>query len=429
MISSQIVISYENASVYEYLESANEILDTKVKERTAQLKDERDKLQRYLEIAEVLFLVLDKDEEIVLINRKGCEILGYAEEELTGKNWHENFTKKENKESARETFNSIINGRLVEYSDEIIVTKTGEERMVSWHNVALRDKEGNIEGTLSCGIDVTEGKRLREQLEYNKLKLELFANLSHELKTPLNLSFSALQMLNMYRYNSLTTIENEKLEKYTRIIRQNNFRLLRLVNNIIDITKINSNSYDFKLQNYDVVELIDKIVYYVSGYVENRNRILNFNSNVKDKMIACDPFSIERILLNLLSNAIKFTDEGNKISVDLYDKNDQVVISVKDNGIGIPEDKQEMIFERFRQIDKSFTRNNEGSGIGLTIVKLLTELHQGRIQLKSKVGEFTEFIIELPVIDAGDENELASSYDVGLESLVDRIDIEFSDIY
>ena len=115
--------------------------------------------------------------------------------------------------------------------------------------------------------------------------------------------------------------------------------------------------------------------------------------------------------------------------MDLYDKNDQVVISVKDNGIGIPEDKQEMIFERFRQIDKSFTRNNEGSGIGLTIVKLLTELHQGRIQLKSKVGEFTEFIIELPVIDAGDENELASSYDVGLESLVDRIDIEFSDIY
>lgn len=429
MLSSQIVISYENASVYEYFESTNEILDTKVKERTAQLKDERDKLQRYLEIAEVLFLVLDKDERIVLINRKGCEILGYAEEELTGKNWHENFTKKENKESARETFNSIINGSSVEYSDEIIVTKTGEDRMVSWHNVALRDKYGNIEGTLSCGIDVTEGKRLREQLEYNKLKLELFANLSHELKTPLNLSFSALQMLNMYRYNNLNTKENEKLEKYTRIIRQNNFRLLKLVNNIIDITKINSNSYDFRLQNYDLVELIAKIVHYISDYVENKNRILNFNSNVKSKMVVCDPFSIERILLNLLSNAIKFTDEGNKISVDLYDRNDHVVISVKDNGIGIPEDKQEMIFERFRQIDKSFTRSNEGSGIGLTIVKLLTELHHGKIQLKSNVGEFTEFIIELPVRHEGDENELASCYDVGLESLIDRIDIEFSDIY
>lgn len=429
MLSSQIVISLENASLYDHLESSNEILDTKVKERTAQLKEERDKLQRYLDIAEVLFLVLDKDEKIALINRRGCEVLGYCEDELLEQNWHDNFTKQENREKAWNTFTSIINGNSVDYSDEIVVTKTGEERMLSWHNVGLIDKEGNIEGILSCGIDVTEHKHLREQLEYNKLKLEFFANLSHELKTPLNLSFSALQILNLYRRNNLGLKANEKLEKYTNIIRQNNFRLLRLVNNLIDITKINCNSYDLKLQSCDIVELIKKIAYSVSDYVENKDRILDFNSNAKKKIIPCDPFSIERIILNLLSNAIKFTDEGDRISVNLHDKNDSIVISVKDNGIGIPEDKQKMIFQRFRQIDKSFTRNNEGSGIGLTIVKLLIEMHSGEITVNSKVGEFTEFIVELPVMKLGEENASVNNYDSGLESLIDRIDIEFSDIY
>ncbi|PAB55761.1 hypothetical protein CCE28_21585 [Anaeromicrobium sediminis] len=429
ILSSQIVISLENAKLYEGLERSNEILDTKVKERTVQLKKEKDKLQKYLDIAEVSFLILDKDGRIALINRKGCEILGYCEEELLGKKWNKNFIKKEDKKESKNKLEALINGESVEYWDRVIVTKTGEERIVSTHNVVLRDEEGNVEGTLSCGVDVTAYKLLREQLEYNKLKLELFANLSHELKTPLNLSFSALQMIDLYRNSDLSPKLNEKFGKYTNIIKQNNYRLLKLVNNIVDITKIASNSFDLNLQNHDIVELIRKITYSVSDYVENKNRILEFNSNMKSKVIACDPFNIERIILNLLSNAIKFTDEGDEISVSIYDKEESISIVVKDTGIGISKDKQKMIFERFRQVDKSFTRNSEGSGIGLTIAKLLIELHDGHITVESKVGKFTKFIIDVPIRELDEKYIYTNNYTNSGENLINRMDIEFSDVY
>ncbi|MFT5874584.1 MAG: histidine kinase [Clostridium sp.] len=429
MLSSQIVISLENANLYEDLERSNEILDNKVKVRTAQLKEERDKLQKYLDIAEVSFLVLDKDEKVVLINRKGCEILGYSEEEILGKKWYENFVEEKYREKIKTAFEKTLNGEVAEQKDVVVVTKTGEERITYSRNTLLRDKEGNVEGTLSCAVDVTEYNILREQLEYNKLKLEFFANLSHELKTPLNLSFCALQMLNLYRNNNVSLEANKKLDKYANIIKQNNYRLLKLVNNIVDITKINSNSFDLILQNHDIVDLIRNITFSVSDYVENKNRILEFNSNIKSKVIACDSFSIERIILNLLSNAIKFTDEGDEISVSIYDKKDSIIIVVKDTGIGIPKEKQNMIFERFRQVDKSFTRNSEGSGIGLTIVKLLTELHHGEITVESTVGEFSKFIINLPVKEIEQQNTYLNNYNADINSLIDRIDIEFSDVY
>ncbi|MCY6354885.1 AAA family ATPase [Clostridium sp. ZS2-4] len=429
ILSSQIIIALENAKLYKNLEYSNEILDTKVKERTVQLKQEKDKLQKYLDVAEVVFWVLDKDEKISLINRKGCELLGYSEEELLGKKWHENFINEKDREKLKSDFEKTINGQLVEYFDTVVITKTGEERMISCHNVVLTDKEGNVEGTLSCGVDSTEYNLLREQLQYSKLKLEFFANLSHELKTPLNLSFCALQMLNLYLNNNLSSEVNEKFERYTSIIKQNNYRLLKLVNNIVDITKINANSFDLNLQNNDIVELIRKITYSVSDYVRNKNRILEFNSNIKSKIIACDCFNIERIMLNLLSNAIKFTDEGDKIYVNIYDNGDEISIVVRDTGIGIPKDKQKMIFERFRQVDKSFTRNSEGSGIGLTIVKLLVEVHDGEIKVESKAGEFTEFIVNLPVRKLDDKYINENNYNDGGNSLIDRIDIEFSDVY
>ncbi|WP_207652902.1 AAA family ATPase [Anaeromicrobium sediminis] len=429
ILSSQIVISLENAKLYEDLERSNEILDIKVKERTAQLKQERDKLEKYLHIAEVSFLVLDVEGKVALINRKGCELLGYSEEEVIGQKWHDKFIKEDNREEAKDSFKTLLNGEQVEYCDRIIITKTGKERMVSFHNIVLRDQDGNVEGTLSCGVDVTEHKLLREQLEYNKLKLEFFANLSHELKTPLNLSFSALQMLNLYRNTSLSSNDNEKLEKYTNIIKQNNYRLLRLVNNLVDITKINSNSFDLNLQNHDIVDLIRRITYSVSDYIENKDRTLEFNSNVKSKVIVCDPFSIERIILNLLSNAVKFTDEGDEISVNIYDRQGSIIIVVKDTGIGIPESKQKMIFERFRQVDKSFTRNSEGSGIGLTIAKLLIGVHDGEITVESKVGEFTKFIIDLPIRELEEKYICSNNYTTCEESLINRMDIEFSDVY
>jgi two-component system CheB/CheR fusion protein len=155
---------------------------------------------------------------------------------------------------------------------------------------------------------------------------------------------------------------------------------------------------------------------------------IDINSELEEKIIAVDVDSIERILLNLLSNAIKFTEKGGSVSVNISDKNEFISISVKDTGIGIPVDKQNLIFKRFVQVNRLLTREREGSGIGLTLVKDLVNMHQGNIYVVSEVGKGSEFFIELPsrTIEIKDnENEqwnIENSYD-------EKVNIEFSDIY
>jgi signal transduction histidine kinase len=145
--------------------------------------------------------------------------------------------------------------------------------------------------------------------------------------------------------------------------------------------------------------------------------------------MSCDPDQIERIILNLISNSIKFSKPGSEIWVSVHDKVDSVLISIKDNGLGIPENQLEAIFDRFKQVDMSLTRNHEGSGIGLSLVKSLVEMHKGTINVESIYGKGSEFIIELPVTML---SETSASYEKNVfedQNKVERINIEFSDIY
>ncbi|CUU49100.1 alkaline phosphatase synthesis sensor protein PhoR [Clostridium beijerinckii] len=269
-----------------------------------------------------------------------------------------------------------------------------------------------------------KSKELKEAKEYDKVKTEFFANISHELRTPINIIFSALQVMGLKdnKINSFST------EKYTGMIKQNCYRLLRLVNNLIDITKIDSGFFNMLIKNYDIIEIIENITLSVAQYVENRNIELIFDTEVEEKVIACDPDKIERIILNILANSVKFTPEGGQIMVNIYDRSDEIQVSVRDTGVGIPKDKLNIIFERFRQVDKTLSRNREGSGIGLSLVKSLVELHGGRIEVKSDVGKGSEFIFTLPVRTIEDNSNLVDKASLWQEN-VEKIDVEFSDIY
>lgn len=164
----------------------------------------------------------------------------------------------------------------------------------------------------------------------------------------------------------------------------------------------------------------------VVSYVESKGINLIFDTDVEEKIMNFDADKIERIILNLLSNSIKFTNPEGSIYVNMMDMDDSISISIKDTGVGIPDDKLQMIFERFGQVDKTLRRNSEGTGIGLCLVKSFVEMHGGSIQVKSKVGEGSEFIIKLPdVITEEKHNEESSTYETNIE----RINIEFSDIY
>lgn len=299
----------------------------------------------------------------------------------------------------------------------------------------------NVRYLISNSIDVTDRvlarkhieeqsiliQKQKEQLERNlKEQEEFFLNMSHELKTPLNVILCTLQLLELYSNLDLTGENKNKNFRYRQVMKQNCYRLLRLINNFIDMSKIDAGYLKLNLQNLNIVSIVENISLSVADYIESKNISLVFDTDFEEKIIACDADKIERIILNLLSNAIKFTNPGGEIMVTITKHQDNICISVKDNGIGIPKDKIDAIFQRFNQVDKSLNRNHEGSGIGLAIVKSLVEMHNGIIEVKSTLGLGSTFTVSLPYRLVSNENDVPIEFTSSDD--LERIHMEFSDI-
>lgn len=380
--------------------------------------------------------------KFVFSNNHGAELMGAKNvNELMGKDITDfvilNMEKvgEERVEKAREAkcFKPLV--------EEVLTRKDGTKIEIEMIANPISYEDG-IAALILCK-DITERKQaeelkkkieeerklLKEANEYEKLRIEFFANLSHEFKTPLNLIFSVIQLLELKLNQGIITEQKDIIDKYLKILKQNGYRLLRLVNNLIDITKIDSGYFDLELTNCDIVNLVEEVTLSTIEYAKNKNIDIKFDTQIEEKVIACDMDKIERIMLNLISNAIKFTKSYGNIFVFISEKEDKVVISVKDNGIGIEKQKLKIIFERFRQVDKSLNRNNEGSGIGLSLVKSLVEMHKGNICVKSEYGKGTEFTVELPVKLVEEKNEIKNTNDYIIGSELEKMKIEFSDIH
>ncbi|GIM28864.1 hypothetical protein CPJCM30710_15300 [Clostridium polyendosporum] len=320
-------------------------------------------------------------------------------------------------------------------SEEVVPDKKESiNRVYDTLRIPLFNDDGTRRGLVLFGLDITDhknneenAKRIQEMMHYDKLKTNFFSNISHELRTPLNLIFSALQIIELK--TSAFNEEQESVEKYISIMRQNCYRLLRIIGNLIDITKIDAGHFFTQSSNNDIVSIVENIVLSVVDYVESKGISIIFDTEIEEKVMAFDPDAMERIILNLLSNSIKFTPSGGSIEVNIYDKENRIVLSVKDTGLGIPTEKQSSIFEKFVQVDKSLSRNREGSGIGLSLVKELVVLHDGTIELESALGKGSEFRIELPVRLVHEDKNFNELNIYTSEDKVERIKIEFSDIY
>ena len=264
-------------------------------------------------------------------------------------------------------------------------------------------------------------------LEHEKFKNDFFINLSHELRTPLNVILGASQLIETYikKDNYEKLIENAKY--HNTVIKSNSFRLLRVINNIIDINKFDIGEYVLHIDFVDIVYVIEQIIESTEDYVKMKGLNLNFKANVDEKIIQCDPYEIDRVFMNLLSNAIKFSNKNGNINIELEDFDDYVLIRVMDDGIGIASDNHEKIFTRFSQIDTNLNRNHEGNGIGLSIVKSILDLHGGSIELNSKVGEGSEFIICLPSQTTYPIEQNSSIVNDNLNKQY-LIDLEFSEL-
>ncbi|MCX8128798.1 MAG: ATP-binding protein [Clostridia bacterium] len=401
--------------------------------------------KRYKQLVELLpeALLLHCDGIITFANTSALKLFGASIlEDIVGKHILDFIPENLHEASVRSMIDINDPGYL-SHSDEKEFIRL-DRTTIFTEVIAAPVTDNGKTSVMIIARDITERKKseelkrsvyeknvlLNKTIEMDRIKTEFFSNISHELRTPLNVILSTLKLSSKYLGNNFSVDYENKMTKNFGIMNQNCLRLLRLVNNLIDVTKIDAGYLKPYKQNCNIVSIIEDITLSVAQYVESKGISLLFDTDVEERILACDPEKIERIILNILSNATKFTNRGGSIFVNICDKETSIIVSVKDTGIGIPENKQSEIFDRFKQVDQSLTRNFEGSGIGLSLVKSLIEMHDGTITLESEPGKGSNFIIEIPVkLLEGDNSILADNKNNTQDSRVERIKVEFSDIY
>ena len=332
------------------------------------------------------------------------------------------------------TLECILNDKIQKFilSRDIM----NELKKNSYWRKTIRDED---EKTIDCYLQLLEDDKIsitfvdiseevNSQIEvkrlkiYDKEKTEFIANISHELKTPLNLLYSCIQLLDNFVDKSSVDFRS-MYNKHKNVLHINCERMTRLINNIMDLAKMDTGLLYAKFQNYNIVEIVEEVTLSVAQFALLKKIRVIFDTNEEECIIKCDASMIERAMLNLLSNAIKFSRENTSIFVNVEVDSKDVRIEVKDEGIGISKENKNIIFDKFIQVDKSFTRQSEGSGIGLSLVKSIVDAHESEIFVKSDINEGSTFVIVLP-------NKPMNDYEVSIYKNGDyNTRIELSDIY
>lgn len=396
---------------------------------TEELEKANDKLKeqekRYRSLLEILpyGICVRKGEKIVYGNSTAANIFSLKNsDEFINLNMNDLFKPHPDveREFKRKLKQIDLNGNS-DLEEEVLINKiTGE--IINLETLGANIKFDGEDATLVVFRDIKNvkklekrNKKLKESLNYERLRTDCFSNMSHELRTPINIIYSANKMY------SIVMNDKEKMKKYSRIIEQNCYRLTKLVNDILDINKMDFGSMQLEKAKYNLVEVIENTVGLMVDYAKNKGINVIFDTEKEEILTICDGYKIERVMFNLLSNAVKFTEKNGEIFVKIFLKDKMINISVKDTGRGISKDKIDSIFNKFVQAGKSLIKNNEGTGLGLYIVKSIIEMHGGNIFVKSTVGKGSEFIFNLPIIES---NEEVLSFSPNAE----KCSIEFSGI-
>jgi PAS domain S-box-containing protein len=335
------------------------------------LLEEKDKKQMYLDIAEVMLIALDKTGQITLINRKGCRILGYEYGELTGKNWFETCLPPGNRDEVFEIFKQLMEGKIeaVEYYENPVLTRTGEERLIAWHNANLGNEHGDIVGTLSSGQDITEQKQAENELKNSLKEKELLVKeIHHRVKN------------NMAVISSLLNLQAEKFEEPSVL---NAFRDSR--HRIRSMALVHEKLYQAKdLSKIEFSQYIKELSQQVSRSNEFQGARISVKvkaDNIKLGIDAAIPCGL--IINELLTNAFKYAfpiDRTGKIHIHMkVVENKFYELIISDNGVGLP-----------GHIDVQ-----NPSTFGLNLVYLLTQQLEGKVEAQREKG--TRFIIKFPI--------------------------------
>jgi PAS domain S-box-containing protein len=242
----------------------------------------------------------------------------------------------------------------------------------------------------------------RELEKANRLKSEFLASMSHELRTPLHTIIGFSELLAEQLEGPL----NEKQQRFVQHIHKDSLHLLELINDVLDISKIEADRLELRPEAFDLTALVAESLASIRSLAEAKSHKLETALDVPTAVEA-DRLRIKQVLVNLLSNAIKFTPEGGRIRLEAAVQDRFVTISVSDNGVGIPQEEHDSIFDKFHQVGATTKGVREGTGLGLAITKRLVEQHGGTIRVRSQPQQGSTFLFTLPVVPAGRKTQEA----------------------
>lgn len=433
------LVKYEN----EKKENKLNVLNNKLEEKRRQRNEMKTMLLNNEACYDLLFensinaVIVHKNGKILYANRSAANLLAYDYIDDLNEKVIYDFHDPKEIEEIKEKYIEIENqkGRKVVDEEEFIDSSGKIIPVSNTSTFFLYKEEGAVLSVLtdmtdekkieSLQIDIKNNiKEIKEAKEFNMLITTFFVNMSHELKTPLNVIYSAVQAI-------ASNCEINYIKKnavYLKNMKQNCLRMTRLINNYVDATRIESGEMKLNRSNGDFIGVVENLVQKVAEYVKEKKNIdITFDTELEEKTMAFDIELIKRVVLNLISNSIKYGYEKISIFVNIFSEDKYIILKVRDNGKGIKKSKLKIIFECFGRGDKSLSRESEGAGIGLYLVKLFVELHNGQIELESSEGCGTEVTIKLPMEEIYDEG--VCSNNMIFETDEEKIEMEFSDIY
>lgn len=359
------------------------------------------KFSRAVEQSTTAIVITDIEGKIEYVNNKTCELTGYLPEELIGQ--MSNVFMSSSFELPEDEFGKLW--RVVrsgnEYRGELhYKKKSGEWYWAITSISAIKDDNGVVTNYLSVYEDITLRKEMEELLrtaldkaeESNRLKSNLLNNMSHELRTPMN---GILGFASILKEEVNNPLHKELLDKLIRSSK----RLMSTLNSILDFSMIESNGFELKPRKQNINKAVELNVPAYTEAAKEKNLSVVYHPRNADAVSCIDERFLAQILDNLVDNAVKFTQKGTiDIVIDTVSKNGAKwnVIKVRDTGIGIPEENCKVIFQEFRQVSEGTSRNFEGSGLGLTLAKKITEMMNGEISVESAPGSGSEFTLWFP---------------------------------
>lgn len=424
---------------------------TQQKQTEHALNVEKDRAQRYLDIANTVIVAIDREGKVQLLNEEGCRMLEVEEAEVLGQDWIPFAVPPQYQEEMQVVFKALLQGRSIDYYENHLQSKSGKQYLVAWHNSVLRGDDGQIIATLSSGIDITAQRKAEEHIsqlntelekrveartdelsevvnkllsinkqlkheisereaaeaalrqneqqlksslekekELNALKSRFVSMASHEFRTPLSTILSSADLIEAYEQVE----QQAKRVRHTKRIKSSVANLTSILNDFLSLSKLEEGNIAAQFTHFRLPEVWAEVHEGVQGLRKSGQDIRISGLEKVDHELYTDKRMLRNIFYNLLSNALKYSEENSPVDCRLSLEDDELHIEIQDYGIGIPEEEQQHLFTRFFRAHN--VENIQGTGLGLNIVKGYTELMGGQVELQSQLGEGTTVRITLP---------------------------------